>query len=106
MFLFVPFNCKTSSSFKFIKRCPLIRCWKQIKSIQSFKLCFISHSSTSTTDHKHGFFFINDEVGNEDGREECKLFDDVKLFVSWWELTGGVEISMIRDNYILSKIKW
>lgn len=41
---------------------------------------------------------VNDPVENDAGSEECNAFDDVKLFVSGWELTVGVETSIISGE--------
>lgn len=68
-----------------------------MRSIQSFKSCFINHSSTCLIVHVDGFVVdkgVIDGVENDDGSDECNAFDDVKLLVNGCELADGVETSI------------
>ena len=74
-----------------------MRCSWQISSIQSFKSCFINHSSTCLIVHVEGLVVdkgTNVDVENDDGSEECNAFDDVKLLVNGCEVADGVETSI------------
>lgn len=55
--------------------------------------------------HIDGFVVVNGvsvDVENDAGSDECNVFDAVKLLLNWWELTGGLETSMIE---IIKKAK-
>lgn len=58
-------------------------------------------------DHVHGFGVdngVNDDAEKDAGSEECKVFDDGKLFFNWWELADGVEISIITGFLFYKKM--